>query len=216
MVLAVREIPHTVAFHQADVGALLDLRRRLQPRANAAGIALTLTPFLIKATALALAAHPMANSSFDAAAQEIVVRGRRNIGVAVNTPDGLVIPVVKDADRKPVLAVAREVETMTTAARERRAALEDLQGGTFTITNHGPLGGAYGTPIIRPPEAGILGFGRAVPQPVVREGAVVVATMLPISFSSDHRIVDGDLAIGFCLTLIDLLEDPVQLLVEEV
>ncbi|MFF1257565.1 dihydrolipoamide acetyltransferase family protein [Streptomyces sp. NPDC058321] len=215
MAAAMRDIPHTVAMYQADVVDLLALRKALMPRAQTAGVALTLTPFLVKATALALARFPMANASFDAEAGEIIVRGRRNIGVAVNGPEGLVIPVVKDADRKPVLAIARELEALTTAARNRTVALVDLQGGTFTISNHGPLGGNFGTPIIRAPEGGIIGFGKATPQAVVRDGEIVARTTLPISYSADHRLVDGDVVIPFSLALVALLEDPVQLLVEE-
>ncbi|QZS52703.1 dihydrolipoamide acetyltransferase family protein [Rhodococcus opacus] len=215
MVRALRDIPHTVAMHHADVGDLLSLRKSLLPSAEVKGIGLTLTPFLVKATALALAQFPMANASFDDAAQEIIVRARRNVGFAVNTPDGLVIPVVKDADRKPLLAIAREVEALTAAARTRTVAIEQMQEGTFTISNHGPLGGNFGTPIIRAPEGGILGFGRATPQAVVRDGDIVARTLLPISYSADHRLVDGDVVIGFCQALITLLEAPVQLLVEE-
>jgi pyruvate dehydrogenase E2 component (dihydrolipoamide acetyltransferase) len=215
MVRAVQEIPHTASFFDAEFGAVLDLRRALKPRAMELGLNLTLTPFLVKAVALALREHPMANSSFDAEAGEIVVRARRNIGVAAATPDGLVIPIVKDADHKPLFAIAREVESLGDAAKRRQIQLSDLQGGTFTITNHGPLGGGYGTPIIRPPESGILGFGRAADQAVVRDGQIVVRTMLPISYSSDHRIVDGDLALGLCQTLRALIEEPLLLLAEE-
>ncbi|MDX6287038.1 MAG: hypothetical protein QOG53_2523 [Frankiales bacterium] len=215
MTRASQEIPHTIAFHDAEFDDLLALRKTLKPRATALGINLTLTPFLVKAVALALVEHPMVNSSFDAEAGEIIVRARRNIGVAANTPDGLVIPVIKDADYKPVLAIAREVEELANAARLRQVALSDLQEGTFTITNHGPLGGTYGTPIIKPPEAGIMGFGRASAQAVVRDGQIVIRTMLPMSFSADHRIVDGDQVLGFTLKVKALLEEPVLLLADE-
>nr|WP_307000817.1 dihydrolipoamide acetyltransferase family protein [Arthrobacter sp. V1I7] len=214
MVQAVQQIPATTTFLSADVSSLLEMRKTLQASDVAADTPITLTPFLIKATALALVRYPMANSSFDADAKEIIVRGRRNIGVATNTPDGLVIPVIKDADQKPLLAIARELNELAAASRVRGIALEDLSDGTFTITNHGPLGGKFGTPIIRTPESGILGFGRASLEPVVRDGEIVARMMLPISYSSDHRIVDGDLAIGFCQAVIDLLEHPIYLLVE--
>lgn len=203
-----RSIPHTVGFHDVDAAPLLDLHRRLKPRAEA----LTLTAFLVKAAALALVEHPMVNSAFDEAANEIVVQHRRNVAVAVNTGDGLVLPVVRDADRLGLLGIARELARLTEGARTRRIDRADLQGGTFTITNYGPLGGSFGTSIIRPPEAGILGFGRAAERPWVVDGAVVPRPILPMSFASDHRIVDGDLSIGFCLTVRGLLEDPVQLL----
>ncbi|MBA2528590.1 MAG: 2-oxo acid dehydrogenase subunit E2, partial [Euzebyales bacterium] len=215
MTHAWRSIPHTVGFHEVDAAELLSLRRRLKPRAERAGFPLTLTPFLVKASALALVDHPMVNTAFDEAADEIVVHHRRNVGVAVNTDDGLIVPVVRDAERKPLLAIARELAGLASAARDRSIDLAALQGGTFTVTNHGPLGGHFGTSIIKPPEAAIIGFGMAREGPVVLDGEIVVRPILPVSFASDHRIVDGDLSIGFCLTVKALLEDPISLLVEE-
>jgi pyruvate dehydrogenase E2 component (dihydrolipoamide acetyltransferase) len=215
MTAAWREIPHITGFHEVDALELLALRERLRPRAEAAGVPLTLTAFLVKAAALALVEHPMVNSSLDTAAGEIVLRRRRNVGVAVAAADGLLVPVVRDADARPLLGIARELERLATAARARRVDLADLQGGTFTVTNHGPLGGWFGTPIIKPPEAGILGFGQARDRPVAVGGQLAVRPVLPLSFAADHRIVDGDLSIAFCLTVKGLLEDPVQLLLGE-
>jgi pyruvate/2-oxoglutarate dehydrogenase complex dihydrolipoamide acyltransferase (E2) component len=208
-------IPHITAFHEVDALALLELRKRLQPRAERAGVPLTITTFLVKAAALGLVEHPMVNSSVDLDAGEIVLHRRRNIGVAVSTPDGLIVPVIRDADAKSLLAIAREVEGLGRAARERRVDLAALQGGTFTVTNHGPLGGWFGTPIIRPGEVGILGFGRAQDRPVAIDGQLAVRPVLPLSFAADHRVVDGDLQIAFCLTVKGLLQDPVQLLLGE-
>jgi pyruvate/2-oxoglutarate dehydrogenase complex dihydrolipoamide acyltransferase (E2) component len=210
-----REIPHITGFHEVDAGELLALHQRLRPRAEAAGTPLTLTAFLVKAAALALVEHPMVNSSMDAAAGEIVLRRHRNVGVAVATTDGLVVPVVRDADTRPLLGIARELERLAVAARGGRVDLADLQGGTFTVTNHGPLGGWFGTPIIKPPEAGILGFGRAQERAVVVDGQLAVGQVLPMSFAADHRIIDGDLSIAFCLTVKGLLQDPLQLLLGE-
>jgi pyruvate/2-oxoglutarate dehydrogenase complex dihydrolipoamide acyltransferase (E2) component len=178
-------------------------------------VPLTITTFLVKAAALGLVEHPMVNSSVDLDAGEIVLHRRRNIGVAVSTPDGLIVPVIRDADAKSLLAIAREVEGLGRAARERRVDLAALQGGTFTVTNHGPLGGWFGTPIIRPGEVGILGFGRAQDRPVAIDGQLAVRPVLPLSFAADHRVVDGDLQIAFCLTVKGLLQDPVQLLLGE-
>jgi pyruvate/2-oxoglutarate dehydrogenase complex dihydrolipoamide acyltransferase (E2) component len=209
------EIPHITGFHEVDALALVDLRRRLHPRAERAGVPLTLTALLVKAAALALVDHPAVNSSLDLGAGEIVLKRRRNVGVAVSTPDGLIVPVIRDADAKPLLAIAREVDELGRAARERRVALASLQGGTFTVTNHGPLGGWFGTPIIRPGEVGILGFGRIQDRPVAVDGQLAVRPVLPLSFAADHRVVDGDLQIAFCLTVKGLLEDPVQLLLGE-
>jgi pyruvate/2-oxoglutarate dehydrogenase complex dihydrolipoamide acyltransferase (E2) component len=209
------EIPHITGFHEVDALALVDLRRRLQPRAERAGVPLTLTALLVKAAALALVDHPRVNSWLDADAGEIVLRRRRNVGVAVSTPEGLIVPVIRDADAKSLLAIAREVDELGRAARERRVDLASLQGGTFTVTNHGPLGGWFGTPIIRPGEGGILGFGRIQDRPVAVDGELAIRPVLPLSFAADHRIVDGDLQIAFCLTVKELLQDPVQLLLGE-
>jgi pyruvate dehydrogenase E2 component (dihydrolipoamide acetyltransferase) len=209
------EIPHITGFHEVDALALLDLRRRLQPRAERAGVPLTLTALLVKAAALALVEHPSVNSSLDTGAGEIVLKRHRNVGVAVSTPDGLIVPVIRDADAKSLLAIAREVDDLGRAARERRVDLASLQGGTFTVTNHGPLGGWFGTPIIRPGEVGILGFGRIQDRPVAVDGELAVRPVLPLSFAADHRIVDGDLQIAFCLTVKGLLQEPVQLLLGE-
>jgi pyruvate/2-oxoglutarate dehydrogenase complex dihydrolipoamide acyltransferase (E2) component len=208
-------IPHITAFHEVDALALLDLRRRLSERAERSGVPLTLTAFLVKAAALGLVEHPMINSSLDPEAGEIVLHRRRNVGVAVSTPDGLIVPVIRDADAKSLLAIAREVAELSQAARERRVDLAALRGGTFTVTNHGPLGGWFGTPIIRPGEVGILGIGRAQDRPVAVDGQLAVRPVLPLSFAADHRVVDGDLQIAFCLTVKGLLQDPVQLLLGE-
>jgi len=210
-----QSIPHITAFHEVDALALLELRERLRPRAERAGVPLTLTAFLVKAAALALVDHPAVNTSLDLEAGEIVLHQRRNLGVAVSTPHGLIVPVIRDADAKPLLAIAREVDQLGRAARERSVDLASLQGGTFTVTNHGPLGGWFGTPIIRPGEAGILGIGRAQDRPVAIDGALAVRPVLPLSFAADHRLIDGDLQIAFCLTVKGLLQDPVQLLLGE-
>jgi pyruvate/2-oxoglutarate dehydrogenase complex dihydrolipoamide acyltransferase (E2) component len=208
-------IPHITAFHEVDALALLDLRRRLSERAERSGVPLTLTAFLVKAAAIGLVEHPMVNSSLDLEAGEIVLHRRRNVGVAVSTPDGLIVPVVRDADAKSLLAISREVAELSQAARERRVDLAALRGGTFTVTNHGPLGGWFGTPLIRPGEVGILGIGRAQDRPVAVEGQLAVRPVLPLSFAADHRVIDGDLQIAFCLTVKGLLQDPVQLLLGE-
>ena len=209
------EIPHITGFHEVDALALVDLRGRLQARAERAGVPLTLTALLVKAAALALVDHPRVNSWLDSEAGEIVLKRRRHVGVAVSTPDGLIVPVIRDADAKSLLAIAREVDELGRAARARRVGLASLQGGTFTVTNHGPLGGWFGTPIIRSGEAGILGFGRIQDRPVAVDGELAIRPVLPLSFAADHRIVDGDLQIAFCLTVKELLQDPVQLLLGE-
>jgi pyruvate/2-oxoglutarate dehydrogenase complex dihydrolipoamide acyltransferase (E2) component len=210
-----RTVPHVNSFHEVDVTDLFELRERLARRAADHEVALTLTSFLVKATALALQDWPMMNATLDDAGQEIVVHARRNIGVAVNTPDGLVVPVVADADTKPLLVIARELQTVTAAARERSLDLASMQGGTFTVTNHGPLGGWFGTSLVRPGETGILGFGPAVDKPAVVDGEIAVRRLMVLNAAADHRVVDGHELIGFCVSVRRLLEDPLALLLED-
>jgi pyruvate dehydrogenase E2 component (dihydrolipoamide acetyltransferase) len=215
MSAAWREIPHITAFQEVDASALGPLRAKLVDRAKAVGVPLTMTAFLVKAAALALVEHPMVNSSLDTANGEIILRGRRNVGVAVSTQDGLVVPVITDADRRSLLSIARELHALTGAARARRLTPAQLRGGTFTVTNHGPLGGWFGSPIIRPPEAAIVGFGRTQDRPVAVDGRLEVRPVLPMSFACDHRLIDGDLMLAFCHTVKGLLQNPVELLLAE-
>ncbi|HEY0399940.1 MAG TPA: 2-oxo acid dehydrogenase subunit E2, partial [Acidimicrobiia bacterium] len=144
----------------------------------------------------------------------IVVHPDRNIGLAVATADGLVVPVIRNADQRRLADLAAEVRRLTSAARDRRVDVADLRGGTFTISNYGAFGGRFATPIIRPPEVGIMGFGAIRPRPFVVDGEVKARPTLPWALSADHRLIDGDVATAFAEYVTGLLADPIALLAE--
>jgi pyruvate/2-oxoglutarate dehydrogenase complex dihydrolipoamide acyltransferase (E2) component len=206
------EIPHITAMDELDATGLLDARRRLA--ATATGSDITLAVLFVAAVARALRRHPLMNASLDMEAGEIVVHDGCHVGLAVATGAGLIVPVVRDADRRALPDLAAEVRRLTAAAREGRADLADLRGGTFTVTNYGSLGGRFATPLIRPPEVGIMGFGAIRPRPLAVDGAVVARPTLPYCCSADHRLVDGDLLTAFAEDVAGLLSDPVRLLAE--
>jgi pyruvate dehydrogenase E2 component (dihydrolipoamide acetyltransferase) len=214
LALAWSVIPHVTQHDQADITDLEALRRRHQPRVREWGGELTLTVLLVKAAAIALQAHPRFNASLDAAAGELVLKRYYHVGVAVDTEHGLVVPVLRDVDRKRVRELAVELPRLAARTREGKAALDDLRGGTFTVTNTGALGGTGATPIINYPEVAILGVGRARQTPVVRDGQVAVRLILPLSLAFDHRVIDGMEAARFGSDLVRLLEDPERLLLE--
>jgi pyruvate dehydrogenase E2 component (dihydrolipoamide acetyltransferase) len=214
LALAWAVIPHVTQHDQADITDLEGLRRRQAPGVRESGGDLTLTALLVKAAAIVLQAHPRFNASLDHQTGELVKKRYYNIGVAVDTPNGLVVPVLRDADRKRVREVAAELPQLAARARDGKATLEDLRGGTFTVTNTGALGGTGATPIINYPEVAILGVGRAREMPVVRDGQVVVRLILPLSIAFDHRVIDGMEAARFGADLVRLLEDPERLLLE--
>ncbi len=214
LALAWSVIPHVTQHDQADITDLEALRRRHHPRVKEWGGELTLTALLVKAAALVLQAHPRFNASLDHQAGELVKKRYYHIGVAVDTPQGLVVPVVRDADRKRVRELAVELPPLVARTRDGKATLEDLRGGTFTITNTGALGGTGATPIINYPEVAILGVGRAREMPVVRDGQVAIRLILPLSLAFDHRVIDGMEAARFATDLVRLLEDPERLLLE--
>ena len=214
MTAAWQNVPHVSSFAEADVDALFALRRELRPVAAEHGIELTLTAFFVKATALALREFPDMNASLDLAAGEIVRWGHRHIGVAVDTEAGLVLPVIRDADAAPLLAIAADLQTAATAARDRSLTLAAMSGGTFTISNYGPLGGWFGTSLVHAAEVGVLGFGPAVDKPVVRDGAVVPGKVMVLNAGADHRVVDGRQIIGFVTAVKTHLQHPTRLLLE--
>ena len=215
MTLSARTIPHVCGFHEIDAAPLTNLRARFRPRAEAVSIRLTYLPFIVRATVLALEQHPYLNASIDEKELVISLKKRFNVGIAIATEEGLVVPVLHGADRLGILELARRIEALGLAARERRLQPADMRGGTFTITNVGQAGGWFGTSIIRHPEAAILGVGRISKRPVVRDGQIVVGSVLPISLTFDHRILDGDGALAFVQSLRDQLERPEQLLLGE-
>ena len=207
--------PHVTHVEEVDVTELIDLRRKAQPLAEQRGIKLTYLPFIVKAVVAALQQFPVFNASLDDQRQEIVLKGYYHIGIATATDDGLIVPVVKDADRKSIFQLAREIAELTEAARQRRIALDDVRGSTFTITNVGALGGGVlSTPIINYPEVAILGVHKFRETPVVRDGQIVVRAMTYLALSFDHRVADGADAVRFVNRIKEYLEQPSLLFLE--
>jgi pyruvate dehydrogenase E2 component (dihydrolipoamide acetyltransferase) len=206
-------IPPVTHVEETDVTEL-DATRRIVNQRGGEGTKLTYLPFIVKAVVSALKKFPALNASLDEEANELVFHGRYNIGVAVDTPNGLVVPVIHDADRKTLRQTATEIERVATAARDGRLTNEELRGGTFTVTSPGPYGGLMATPIVFHPQSGILGVHRAVDRPVVREGQIVIRKMMNLSITFDHRILDGVTAAKFVLDVVESLEHPAVLALE--
>jgi pyruvate dehydrogenase E2 component (dihydrolipoamide acetyltransferase) len=218
------EIPHLTTLDEVDATGLLAARRRLSD----AGIATTIGALLVAAVARGLRRYPLFNASLElpppaagapgasgaAGSGTIVVHPDCNIGLAVATAEGLVVPVIRSADRRGLADLGAEVRRLTAAARNRTIDVADLRSGTFTISNYGALGGRFATPLIRPPEVGIMGFGAIRPRPFVVDGEVKARPTLPWSLSADHRLIDGDVATAFAEYVTGLLADPVALLAE--
>jgi pyruvate dehydrogenase E2 component (dihydrolipoamide acetyltransferase) len=209
-------IPHIHGHDELDAQPLVDAVRGLRRRAGDRGSVLTLSVFFVLAAARALRRFPLVNSSIDVGAREIVVHEEVNVGLAVATPAGLIVPVVRSPDRRSLFDLAGEIDRLARAARERKVKPDELRYGTFTVTNFGSLGGRFANPIIRPPEVGILGFGAIRERPwAMGGGRIEVRPVLPISFGADHRIIDGDLSVAFQEHVRELLSDPVHLLLGE-
>ena len=208
---SIRKAVHVTHFDEADAATLVALRAKLKPEAEAKGIKLTYLPFIVKAVVEALKLHPMLNATVDDEAEEIVVKKYYNIGIAVDVPDGLIVPVVKGADMKSVLEIAEDIQALADAARKRTLDLADLKGGTFSITNVGAIGGDAATPIINYPETAILATMRIAERPRVVDGKVVVRTVLPLCLSFDHRVVDGAEAARFSRDLVRYLGDTIPI-----
>jgi pyruvate dehydrogenase E2 component (dihydrolipoamide acetyltransferase) len=214
MTLSATLIPHVTHFDRADITDLDAIIARNLEAGRAKGVTLTLTSFLLKATALALVRHPAFNASLDPAAGELVLKRYYHLGVAVATERGLIVPVLRELDRKPLLEIARELGALAQRVRDGKATLDDLRGGTFTITNIGALGGTAAIPIINYPEVAILGVARARQEAVVRQGQIVPRLMLPLTLTFDHRVADGADGARFATEIVQLLEAPERLLWE--
>ena len=182
------------------------LRKKFVKTYEEKGARLTVTSILLKAVVNTLRNHPLFNCSLDEAADQIVYKEYFHIGIAVDTDNGLIVPVIRDADRKTVFQLSKELEEVAAKARDRKVTGEDLKGGTFTISNQGGIGGAHFTPIVNKPEVAILGLGKGAPKPVVREGKVEVRTLLPMAISYDHRVIDGGNAARFAVDLVDAIQ----------
>jgi len=209
-----RATAFVTGMEEADVTELWDLREREKKPLKEKGIHLTFLPFFIKAVIHTLSEHPYLNASVDQKNEEIILKKYYHIGVAVDTPDGLMVPVIRDCEKKTILELASEIQELSVKARERKIKLEEMKGGTFTITNYGHFGGLFATPIINYPETAILGTGRIAEKPWVREGNIVIRKILPLSLTFDHRVTDGVDSSKFLTKLIRYLEDPALLFVE--
>lgn len=211
-----RIIPHATAFGELDGGALMALRDNLKPAAEKRGIRLTYMPLLVKLLIPVLKEFPIFNASFDDEKREIIYRRSYHIGVAAATPEGLLVPVLRNADRLTLLEVAANVERLIEGAKKRTLALPEVSGSTFTLNNVGSFGGSSGTPIINHPEVAILAFGRLQEQAVVRQGAIVARPIMPLALSFDHRLIDGALAGAFMARFTEMVENPQQLMLDMV
>lgn len=200
-------VPRVTQFDEADFTQLNDLRKKFAPKYEKKGVRLTLTPLVVKALVEALKKHPIFNSSFDETASGIVFKEYYHIGIAVDTEQGLIVPVVRDVDKKSVLDLSKELEQLAQKARDRKVSNDELKGGTFTISNQGAIGGANFTPIVNRPEVAILGLGRGAMKPVARDGKVEIRMMTPLGLSYDHRVIDGGEAARFIVDLVAALQD---------
>jgi pyruvate dehydrogenase E2 component (dihydrolipoamide acetyltransferase) len=215
MVTSMVLVPHVAHMDEADVTRLEELRySERERRQEQPGGSLNLLPFVVKAVTAGLRAAPVFNASLDPFNEEIVYKQYYNLGIAVDTGRGLVVPVVRDTDRKSIMTISAEIEDLAVRAREGKIDVNELRGGTFTITNVGPLGGTALIPTINYPEVAILGMGRVQEKPVVRNGEIVIRKMLPLTLAFDHRIADGADAARFVSELVRQLSDPNLLLLE--
>lgn len=205
---------HFTFVEECDVTALKELRARLKPGADKAGVKLSFLPFFVKAVVAALKKHPSLNSAFDESTQEIVTRKYYDIGIASATEAGLMVPVVRRADRKSILEIAKDIQRLADDTKAGKVKAEDLGGSTFTITSLGSQGGLFATPILNFPEVAILGIHQMKEKPVVKNGQIVIGNVMLVSLSFDHRIIDGHIGAAFAYEIIGYLENPDRLFLE--
>jgi pyruvate dehydrogenase E2 component (dihydrolipoamide acetyltransferase) len=201
-------IPHVTQHDLADITGLEELRKKYAKQTEAAGGALTVTAIAVKIVASALRVFPQFNASIDMGADEIILKKYVNIGIAVDTDRGLLVPVIRDADQKNITQLSAEIAQLAEKARSRKLSLDEMQGGCFSISNLGGIGGSFFTPIVNAPEVAILGISRARMEPVYKDGQFVPRFMLPLSLSYDHRVIDGADGIRFMRWVVEALEQP--------
>ena len=209
MIMAKHTAAHTHCFDEADMAAIVALRREWAPKLEPQGVKLTYMPFFIKASVLALKEFPWMNGAVSPAGDAMIVKKYYNIGIAVGRDDkGLIVPNLKDCDRKNLVQLAGEVNDLAARARSDKLTLDDIQGGTFSITNAGVFGAINSAPVINVPDVAILGVHKIVDRPVVRDGQIVIRPVMNASIGFDHRVVDGELAVKFLRRVCELLERP--------
>ncbi len=214
LVVAQKTTASVTETEEADITDLWDLREREKKLLQEKGVRLTFMPFFIKAVQHTLMEYVMFNASVDEERQEIMIKKYYNIGVAVDTADGLIVPVIRNVDKKTVRELAAELQELSQQARDRKIKLEDLRGSTFTITNYGTYGATFSTPIINYPDVVILGTGKISNKPWVKGGRIIVRKILPLSLTFDHRVNDGAGAAKFLTRLVGYLEDPASVFIE--
>lgn len=213
---AQRQAASVTTMEEADLSELWKLRQREQADVETLGSHLTFLPFFIKAAQHALREFPLLNAAIDDATATIILKKYYHFGIAVETGEGLMVPVIRDVDKKSVIELAAEIQRLGERARDRTIALDELKGNSFSITNFGHFGGLFATPIINLPDVAILGFGRIVERAWVHQGEIAIRRILPISLTFDHRISDGAEAARFLAKVIHFLEDPARLFIESV
>jgi pyruvate dehydrogenase E2 component (dihydrolipoamide acetyltransferase) len=214
MQLSVQKAAHFTFVEEVDVGALKAMLERLKPASERLGTRLHYLPFIVKAVTLALKKHPILNTVLDEQSNELVYKHYCHIGIATATEQGLMVPVLRDADRKSPIQIAKEILRLSEGARSGKLPASELSGSTFTITSLGKLGGLMATPVLNYPEVGILGVHAVKEKPVVRNGQIVIGHVMLLSLSFDHRIIDGHVGAAFAYDVIAYLEQPELLLIE--
>jgi len=199
-------VPRVTQFDEADITALMELRKKHSATYETQGVRLTITPFVLQVLVQTLKKHALLNSSIDEAAQQIIIKQYYHIGIAVDTEAGLIVPILRDVDKKDLVTISRELEELAEKARTRKISGDELKGGTFTLSNQGGIGSGHFTPIINLPEVAILGLGRGSLKPVVRDKKVEPRLMAPLALSYDHRVIDGAAAARFMVDFVKHLE----------
>ena len=210
-----RNTVHMSLFEEVEISALKVVIAKYKPLYAEKGVKLTYLPFIVKAVALALRHHPQLNSQIDTENNRMILYNRCHIAIAVDAPDGLVVPVIRDADRISLFEVASQIGRLAEKARNRKLTLEEMKEGSFSITSFGSIGGIFATPVINYPQAGILGIGRIMKTPIVKGDEIVIGHIMPLSLSVDHRIVDGGETARFLARVMGYLSDPLLMMMEE-
>lgn len=203
---------HMTAFEEVEISELVAIRKRYKDEFVKKGSRLTYLAFIMKAVAKAMPEFPMLNAEADMEKDRIILKKFYDFNIAVDTPDGLTVPVIRNVDKLSIFELSQEIDRVAEKARNRQLSLDDLKGGTFTITNYGAIGGTFGVPVINYPQVGILGIGRILETPVVKDGQITIGNVLPLSISVDHRIVDGGDTARFLNKVMAYLKDPVSLI----
>jgi len=214
MINSKQNAAHMSIFEEVEISDLMGIREKYKKSYSDKNARLTYLPFIVKATVCALKKHRQLNSQIDLENDRMIYKNYFNIGIAIDTPEGLVVPVIKDADKLSIFEISLKIMELSGKAKARKLTLDDLKDGTFTLTNYGSIGGIFATPVINYPQAGILGIGRIVTKPVIKENQLAVGNVLPLSLTVDHRIIDGGDASRFINTIMKYLSDPMSLFME--